>query len=338
MKSLYITGVAGLIGSNLAKHFLKEGYKVKGCDSLVSGYYDNIPLIEWDNIDILDLDKLSNSMRGYDIVIHCAALPYEGVSVFSPKLITENIYSGTISVATAAIKNNYELFINCSSMARYGKGQYEPPFKEVYKPMPQDPYGMAKSQAEEVLNLLSDIHGLKVIHTVPHNLIGPGQVYTDPFRNVAAIFANKILLDNKVIVYGSGEQKRSFSHVYSCVLAFDKLVQNRRKFRSKSIFNIGPDGNEITINDLVALVGIACQIVPEIEYMPSRPQEVKNAFCSSERAIMSLNYDPNVYSNEETISDLVTWIMQRGPQPFNYHLELEIINNQTPKTWTDKLI
>ena len=337
-KKIYITGVAGLIGSNLARILLEKGYQVKGCDSLISGYIDNIPNgLEWDKIDILDNFHLKHSMKGYDIVVHCAALPYEGVSVFSPKLIAENIYSGTLSIASAAIANNYEKFINCSSMARYGVGEYPPPFQETYIPLPQDPYGMAKVHAEQMLNLLSEIHGIKFYNAVPHNLIGPGQIYTDPFRNVAAIFTNKILRENKVIIYGDGMQRRSFSHVYTCLEAFIRLIELDH-FTSGETFNIGPDQNEITILELAQLVGKHCGTLPEIEYLPDRPQEVKEAFCSSTKAIELLDYYPNTYSNDEIIADIVKWVKSRGPQPFKYHLDLEIINERTPKSWTKKLI
>ena len=51
-------------------------------------------------------------------------------------------------------------------MARYGNGN--PPFKETDELKPQDPYGIAKVHAEEMLNALYDMHGLKVYHAVPH--------------------------------------------------------------------------------------------------------------------------------------------------------------------------
>lgn len=329
----YITGVAGLLGSNLAKELLKKGYEVKGCDSLIGGYKSNIPHMNWSHIDILNNEKLSASMKGYDTVIHCAALPYEGLSIFSPKLITESIYTGTISVASAAIANNYKLFINMSSMARYGVGN--PPFKETDIVKPVDPYGLAKIHAEEALTLLSDIHGLKIYTCVPHNIVGPGQKYDDVFRNVAAIFANKILRDKKVFIYGSGEQLRSFSHIDSCIDAIYKLIKID-KFSSGEVFNIGPQNTEITIKELAEKIAYHCNIPLNIEYLPKRPCEVKYAYCSSEKAIKELNYNPNIKNIDEIIIDLITYIKTRGSLPFDYHLNLEIVDERTPKTWFRK--
>ena len=48
-------------------------------------------------------------MRDVDIVFHTAALPYEGLSVFSPAIVAQNIVGGTVSVASAALHNNVNL-------------------------------------------------------------------------------------------------------------------------------------------------------------------------------------------------------------------------------------
>ena len=291
--------------------------------------------MKWDNIDILDINKLAKAMEGYDIVCHTAALAFEGLSVFSPKLVMENIYTGTVSVASACIKNKIKLLINFSSMARYGTGN--PPFTEDHNTNPQDPYGLAKVQAEQALSLLDDIHGLKHYTVIPHNVIGIGQVYTDPYRNVAAIFANRILLDKSIIIYGDGSQIRSFSPVSTCIDAVIKLIETD-KFDSREIFNIGPQGNEITIEQLAYLVAHCAQKYPTIEHYPDRPREVQSAYCSSEKAIRELSYDPNKYTNTELIREIVDWVKFRGPMEFNHKFSdnIEIVNDLTPVTWTKK--
>ena len=86
---IYITGVAGLIGSSLAKYFILQGHQVAGCDNLIGGYESNIPpTVLFQKLDINDTFKLSCHMDSwgvpFDVVIHCAALAYEGLSVFRP--------------------------------------------------------------------------------------------------------------------------------------------------------------------------------------------------------------------------------------------------------------
>ena len=72
-------------------------------------------------------------MKGCEIVFHTAALPYEGLSVFSPMVTATSIVSGTIATASAAIHNKVRLLINCSSMARYGE-QTPPLQKQICNP------------------------------------------------------------------------------------------------------------------------------------------------------------------------------------------------------------
>lgn len=341
MKTIAITGSAGLIGSHLVHRFTSMGYKVVGIDNLIGGYESNMPKDNADftyfKVDILNNKAIKEVFDLYSpsIVIHCAALAHEGLSVFSPKTIVENIYSGTVSVASAAIASGAQLFINTSSMARYGNAKA--PFTEDTVPNPIDPYGMAKLHAEKQLDLLSDIHKIKVFHVVPHNVCGPHQCYSDPFRNVMSIFANRILHGKPVYIYGDGEQKRSFSHVNDCVEAFVKLVEYKDKFTSGNVFNIGPDhGSEITINRLATLVGTEFSTNTEVIRVPSRPREVTDAWVSTDKAKTQLSYT-TAYSTEDTVKDTVQWIKQSPTRAFNYHLDIEIITDKTPKTWTDQL-
>ena len=102
-------------------------------------------------------------------------------------------------------------------MARYGAIQT--PFTEDMLPQPQDPYGIAKYAAEQTLRCLSDVHGIKYLNLVPHNIIGPRQKYDDPFRNVASIMINRALQGKAPIIYGDGSQTRCFSFIQDVILA-----------------------------------------------------------------------------------------------------------------------
>lgn len=338
MNTVYITGAAGLIGSELVRLFCRHNWKVKACDNLIGGLESNLTRfldhIDYKNFDLLDYETLKEHMKGSQVVLHCAALPYEGLSVFSPKIVVENIVGGTVSVASACLANGVNKLVNFSSMARYG-GQ-EPPFTEDMPRSPEDPYGLAKAQAEEHLELLHKLHGLNFFTVVPHNVIGKGQRYMDPYRNVVAIMINRVLLKKTIIIYGDGEQKRSFSNISDCSDAIWRLV-NSEKNLTGEVFNIGPDDNETTIKDLAHRVGHHCGIYPRIDYFPDRPAEVKNAWCSSEKIKTQFNYN-TTKSLDDTIVEMVNWIGERGPEEFNYALDLEFTTENTPKTWVERLI
>ena len=105
-------------------------------------------------------------------------------------------------------------------MARYG--DIKQPFKENDIPDPVDPYGIAKLAAEKVVINLSNTHGIEYNIAIPHNILGPKQKYDDPFRNVASIMINLMLQNRQPVIYGDGEQTRSFSDVNDCIFCIDK--------------------------------------------------------------------------------------------------------------------
>ena len=171
---IFITGVAGFLGSHLADRMLKLGHTVTGNDNLLGGYLDNVdPRVEFYDLDCNDNDKLVEIMQGSDIVIHCAATAHEGLSVFSPNFITKNIFQASVSTISAAIACGVKRFVYCSSMARYGN--QPTPFRETDTPQPVDPYGIAKVAGEQVLKTLCETHGMEWNIAVPHNIVGPRQ-------------------------------------------------------------------------------------------------------------------------------------------------------------------
>lgn len=334
-KKVVITGISGLLGSTYARYLITRGdYEVVGIDNMIGGVEGNVPeKAEYIRGDIQDTSLLTEICKGADCVFHTAALPYEGLSVFSPACTVNSIVSGTVSVASACLANNVRLLINCSSMARYGDQQ--PPFTEDMQRKPVDPYGLAKAQAEEHLELLHEIHGLNFVTVVPHNVIGVGQRYYDPFRNVVGIMINRTLQGKPIIVYGDGEQKRSFSNVYDCIEAVYKIMTSDRDI-AKEVYNIGPDDNEISIKQLAYKVGHFCEKYPNLQHFPDRPREVKNAFCSSDKIRKEFNYNATI-TVDYTLKNMIDWIKPQVRE-FEYHLPLEFTTDETPKTWTDKLI
>ncbi len=332
---IYITGIAGFLGSNLAKHLIKLGYDVGGNDTLIGGEKDNLPknLYRFDLTDCINYDEMVTNLNGVDIVYHCAATAHEGLSVFSPNFITKNIYQASVSVITASISNNIKRFVYCSSMARYGSQQT--PFTEDMKPKPVDPYGIAKVAGEETLQLLAKVHGMEYNIAVPHNIVGPHQKYDDPYRNVMSIMINRNLQGQPSLIYGSGNQTRCFSYVDDVIYCLEKLALDPKI--SGEIFNIGPDENTCTIKELSSLISNFLGFNKEPIHVKDRPQEVEHATCSANKARKFLGYKTKT-SLEEAINKTISYIKNRGVKPFNYNLPLEIINEKTPDTWKKKLL
>lgn len=331
---IFITGVAGFLGSHLADAMLAEGHEVSGCDNLIGGYRDNVPDgVAFYEEDCNNLAQMQKLLKGVDIVYHTACTAYEGLSVFSPKLVAENTYLNSVSMASAAIANHVKRFVTCSSMARYGT-QEVVPFTEDMVCKPQDPYGISKFSAETVLRNLCEVHDMELVIAVPHNIIGPRQKYDDPFRNVASIMINLMLQGRQPIIYGDGEQKRCFSFVQDDIDCLNKLAFQDNVVGE--VINIGPDEEFVTINTLAQTIAKLLDFKLDPIYMPGRPQEVKLATCSADKARRLLGYETK-YTLEEGLTQMIEYIRQRGTKPFTYHLPLEIMNEKTPKTWSQKL-
>lgn len=333
--NVLITGVAGFLGSHLADAFLKRGDVVSGIDNLLGGYIENVPKgVNFFRRDLSNLDSISDCFSGVDLVIHAACTAYEGLSVFSPALVCQNTYQITATTLSASVKHGVKKFVFMSSMARYGT-QVKVPFTEDLTPNPQDPYGISKYAAELLVENICKTHTMEYVILVPHNIIGPRQKFDDPYRNVASIMINRILLGKPPIIYGDGMQRRCFSFVQDVV---DPIMLACLKDNVNGMtINIGPDEEFVTINDLAKKISTVLETEISPIYLPDRPQEVKDANCSADLARLLLDYKTSVTLDSGLI-ELANWIREKGAREFTYHLPLEFTRLDTPQTWTHKIM
>jgi len=338
---IWITGIAGFLGSHLADRLIAEGHEVTGNDNLLCGDVLNIPdgvrgphskypsILEGDiEYDCSDFGDMKDGFLAFkpDVVVHCAATAHEGLSTFSPSFITRNIYEASIATFSAAIASGVKRIVYMSSMSRYGIGN--PPYNELAIPKPVDPYGIAKVAAEDTLKILCNTHGVKWSILVPHNIIGTRQRYCDPFRNVASIMINRCLQGKPPIIYGDGLQTRCFSPVADCIPSILKAIHGAA---DGEIVNIGPDSGEITIKELAEKICNLTGFNGTAEYHPDRPNEVKHAYCSSDKARRLLGYEPK-QSIDDCLAEMVADIKQRGTKPFDYSFPIEIAEG-CPDVW-----
>jgi len=335
LSKIFITGVAGFLGSHLADRMLSEGHEVFGCDNLIGGYIDNIPKgVNFYQFDMSNYHELEAKLKNIDLVYHTACTAYEGLSVFSPSLITQNTMQISVNAMTAAIKNKVKKFVHCSSMARYGS-QEKVPFTEDMECKPQDPYGIAKYATELMLKNLSHIHGIELVIAVPHNIVGSRQKYDDPYRNVVSIMINLVLQNRRPVIYGDGTQTRCFSDVRDDIDCLYQLAFDERAVGE--VFNIGPDEHTISINELFEIICNETGFNQKPIYMPGRPQEVKEASCSADKIRKYFQYKTK-YSNQDMIREVINYISNRGTKDFKYHLDIELNNSSIlPDTWKKKL-
>jgi len=335
-RRIFISGIAGFLGSHLADSMLSLGHEVVGNDTLIGGYKDNVPAkAEFHLIDSNDLPAMKRISKGANIIYDCAAIACEGLSVFSPALINRNVYMSSLTLMTAAAHNKVRRYVYCSSMARYGDLK-RVPFTEDMECQPYDPYGLGKYAAELQLRMLSEVHGFEPVIAVPHNIIGPRQKYDDPYRNVASIMINLMLQGRQPIIYGDGDQKRCFSFIQDVTGCLVKMGFQENVVGEA--INIGPDEEDsyVTVNKLAAEIADILNFDLHPVYLPDRPREVRYAHCSADKARRLLGYKTQT-TLREGLSQMIERVKARGPKPFEYHLEIEIDSDKTPAAWKNRL-
>jgi UDP-glucose 4-epimerase len=100
--------------------------------------------------------------------------------------------------------------------------------------------------------------------------------------------------------------------------------------------NIGPDEEYISINQLYHLLSNKLKFNLEPKYLEDRPNEVKEATCSADKARKFLGYKTSV-SLDESLNKIINYIKVNGPKDFQYNYPLEINNEKTPTAWKEKL-
>jgi UDP-glucose 4-epimerase len=146
------------------------------------------------------------------------------------------------------------------------------------------------------------------------------------------IFMNRIMQGKPPLIYGDGEQKRAFSYIKDAIPAMIKAED----VLNGEIINIGPT-EEFTINYLAQTILKEFDSNLKPVHMADRPQEVKNAWCTNDKARLLLGYETKT-TFEEAIHKMSVWAKKQGPREFKYldNLELEGVN--VPLTWKEKII
>jgi len=342
-KRVLVTGSAGFMGSHLVDYLLTKGFKVYGVDDLSGGYLRNVnPKSHFTKLDLRDKKKTRDYINKIkpDLIYHLAADATEGRSQFTPLSCTERNYLAYLNLLVPAIKNGARRVVLTSSMAVYGAQR--PPFHEGLDRKPEDLYAISKAAMEEATEVLSSVHGFEYVIVRPHNVYGEKQNIADPYRNVIGIFINRLLGGKPFYIYGDGKQKRSFSYIDDCTAPLAKcgLLEGI----NGEIINLGPGPETaVTINELANTVlkeFFGTDNIPE-KFLPihltARPQEVKNAFSTCDKAKRLLGFEPTT-DLEEGIEKMIKWARKLGYQEPKYLKEVELISKNMPKTWKKRLI
>lgn len=327
---IVVTGCAGFMGSWLTEALVKAGHLVWGLDDFSGGCAENVlPGIDFDRIDLSDYEATKQvlSIARPDVLFYLAANAREGASQFQPQEVTRRNVWAYVNTLESAIAYGVKRVIFFSSMARYG--DQETPFHEGMSTHPVDVYGVNKVACEQITKILADVHEFQWNIIVPHNVFGSRQNLSDPYRNVAAIFMNRIMRHEPIYIYGDGNQQRAFSYIEDSLPCYLRCLDEDIVGETINIGGATP----ITVNELAQIViqEFPEYPTPEIIYLPDRPREVKYAFCTTQRSEERLGYRERT-GWREGLHRMAQWAKERGPQEWTRD-SLPLLNDKAPITW-----
>jgi UDP-glucose 4-epimerase len=273
MKAL-ITGGAGFVGSHLAEALVARGDEVYVLDDLSTGSIENIehlkahPRFNYTVESVMNEPVTAELVDRVDVVFHLAAAVGVRLIVESPVNTIETNVHGTELVLRVANKKKKKVLVASTSEV-YGKNAAVP-FREdadlVMGPTSKGRWSYACSKAiDEFLALAYHKEKrLPVVIARLFNTVGPRQ--TGRYGMVVPNFVKQALLGHPLTVYGDGGQSRCFTYISDVVGALVDLAQHPGAVGE--VFNIGNDGEEISILDLARRVKLRTGSKSEIVLVP----------------------------------------------------------------------
>jgi UDP-glucose 4-epimerase len=256
--NILITGVAGFIGSNLARHLLERGHTVTGIDNLSYGFMRNIEFANENEKFTFILGDISNPfiLKGVraDIVVHLAS---QKIPRYTNALRTLDENYLMLKNVVDKCKNDKSKIIFASTSDVYGKNP-KVPFTETDDLVMGPPtvkrwaYAISKMYSEQYILANKDEYGIKYTITRFFGSYGPNQNLTW-WGGPQSVFIEKALKNEPIDLHGDGNQTRTFTYVDDTVNALVACIENDKS--DNEIFNTGSKaGGEISIKDLAHLI------------------------------------------------------------------------------------
>ncbi|HWF91015.1 MAG TPA: SDR family oxidoreductase [Terriglobales bacterium] len=312
MTKYLITGVAGFIGSALARAVLAQGNEVRGIDNFSTGKKENIAeilnRIDFRKADLLDLNALTEACRGVDYVLHQAAIPSVPRSVRNPIESNQTNVDGTLNVLVAARDAGVKRVVYAASSSVYGDSPVMPKSEDMV-PDPISPYAVAKLAGENYMTSFYRCYGLETVSLRYFNIFGPRQDSNSPYSGVLAKFITQMLAKERPTIHGDGDQSRDFTFVENAVAANLLACQSSAAETAGRVFNIAT-GRRTSLNEMFKILKKLTGYAGEAKYGADREGDVRHSLADLSRAERYLRYRPAI-NFEEGLRRTVEWYAQK---------------------------
>jgi len=297
--TLVITGVAGFIGSHIARYFSHEGWSVVGIDRTPA---KNDLLGNLASFHCLQLPDPAFSVLLKDkeprICIHCAGTASVGQSIAD---VTFDFYANT--VLTFEVLNALRLnaphcrFIFISSAAVYGNPT-SLPVKETQLPAPISPYGFHKWQCEQLCEEFFKVYNLPMAIVRIFSAYGPGLR-----RQVIWDICEKAIKQKSITLQGTGKESRDFVHVLDIAKALMAVATSSPM--KGEIYNVG-SGRETTIAELANIITKSLGPHYSFQFDGVIPSGTPLNWQADISKLRTIGFVPSI-SLEEGIKSVVDW-------------------------------
>jgi UDP-glucose 4-epimerase len=308
MAKYLITGIAGFVGSALARALLQRGDEVRGIDNLATGRMENLAelrgQIDFRQADLVDGEAAHAACAGMDYVLHEAAIPSVPKSVADPWSSNQASVDATVSLLIAARDAKVKRVVYAGSSSAYGD-QPSLPKHEGMTPDPISPYAVGKHAGELYLTSFYRCYGLQTVTLRYFNVFGPRQDPSSPYSGVLAKFITLMLEGKQPTIFGDGEQSRDFAYVDNVVQANLKACVAPAEGCVGRVFNIAC-GRRITLNQTYELLRELTGYKGTVGYAEARTGDIKHSLADISAARSALAYEPGVYF-EEGLRRTVDW-------------------------------
>lgn len=291
-KRILVTGVAGFVGSNLAKHFLNGGYSVMGIDNLSAGTLDNVDArVDFHKLDIRD-PEIATLFKDVDAVFHlaakssltdCLAKPLEAASV--------NVL-GTLNVLEAARYAKVPKVVYADTSAEYEGIDIFPTPEERVKPI--GVYAASKHGGAAFCDSYRELYEMNITVVRYFNVYGPAQDWRRVVPPVMSAFIIRMLSGEQPVIYGTGEKRRDFIYVDDVNAFHQAIVEDPRS--AGKIFNVGT-GTNFSVNEVYELIEDLLHTGLKPVYKPDLPGEARVTLADIGNA-RQLGWQPRVEIRE----------------------------------------
>ena len=294
MARYLITGIAGFIGSTLARALLEQGHEVSGIDNLSTGRMENIqeilPSIRFEVADLQDQDAMRSACDGIDYVLHQAAVASVPRSVKDPLTSHASNINGTLSLLLAARDAGVKRVVYAASSSAYGDQAGQAKHEDML-PCPLSPYAVQKLTCEHYIQAFCRVYGMEGVCLRYFNIFGPRQAADSPYSGVIAQFVYKMLAGEVPTINGDGSVSRDFTFVGNAVQANLLAAMAPSEFANGRVFNVGT-GQTQTLNDLYATLAEILGFREKPSYGPMRSGDILHSQANIDRAKNELGYIP----------------------------------------------